>query len=190
MPPPEPGLPGQPNRDDPDRCASVRSCHRPYSGVLRSLFTQPIASDFIGSVLTCASLMRPHLTHLSVQCSKPGRAAVIRWTSIRDWHLRQRGRAAARCDRVDACGSSNRCLPWDAAGALPNSLSPMKCHWRSGDGVVCAAPGAGCWSILLSLRKLRGRHASVRFRLESKIPRTGRVSDAGPRVQINIAQPR
>ena len=112
--------------------------------------------------------MRPHLTHLSVQCSKPGRAAVIRWTSMRDWHLRQRGRAAARCDRVDACGSSNRCLPWDAAGALSNSLSPMKCHWRSGDGVVCAAPGAGCWSILLSLRKLRGQHASVRFRLGVK----------------------
>jgi hypothetical protein len=112
--------------------------------------------------------MRPHLTHLSVQCSKPGRAAVIRWTSMRDWHLRQRGRAAARCDKVDACGSSNRCLPWDAAGALSNSLSPMKCHWRSGDGVVCAAPGAGCWSILLSLRKLRGRHASARFRLGGK----------------------
>ena len=103
------------------------------------------------------------MTHLSVQCSKPGRAAVIRWTSMRDWHLRQRGRAAARCDRVDACGSSNRCLPWDAAGALSNSLSPMKCHWRSGDGLVCAAPGAGCWSILLSLRKLRGWRASTRF---------------------------
>jgi hypothetical protein len=85
---------------------------------------------------------------------------------MRDWHLGQRGRAAARCDRVGVCGSGNRCLPWNAAGALPNSLSPMKCHWRSGDGVVCAAPGAGCWSILLSLRKLRGRRASARFRLQ------------------------
>jgi len=83
----------------------------------------------------------------------------MRWTSMRDWHLGQRGRAAARCDRVSVCGSGNRCLPWNAAGALPSSLSPMKCHWRSGDGVVCAAPGAGCWSILLSLRKLS---ASVR----------------------------
>jgi hypothetical protein len=124
--------------------------------------------------------MRPHLTHLSVQCSKPGRAAVIRWTSMRDWHLGQRGRAAARCDRVDVCGSGNRYLPWNAAGALPNSLSPTKCHWRSGDDVVCAAPGAGCRSILLSLRKLRGPHASACFRLESKRPRTGRAPDAGP----------
>jgi len=82
---------------------------------------------------------------------------------MRDWHLGQRGRAAARCDRMGVCGSGNRCLPWNAAGALPNSLSPMKCHWRSGDGVVCAAPGAGCWSILLSLRKLRGRRASACF---------------------------
>ncbi len=103
---------------------------------------------------------------------------------MRDWHLGQRGRAAARCDRMGVCGSGNRCLPWNAAGALPNSLSPMKCHWRSGDGVVCAAPGAGCWSILLSLRKLRGRRASPRFRLGSKIPRTGRASDAGPRTAI------
>jgi len=76
---------------------------------------------------------------------------------MRDWHLGQRGRAAARYDRVGVCGPGNRCLPWNTAGALPNSLSPMKCHWRSGDGVVCAAPGAGCWSILLSLRKLRGK---------------------------------
>ena len=61
-----------------------------------------------------------------------------------------------------------QCLPWNAAGALSNSLSPMKCRWRSSDGVVCAAPGAGCWSILLSIRKLRGQHASARFRLGVK----------------------
>jgi len=90
-----------------------------------------------------------------------------------DWHLGQRGRVAARYDRVGVCGPGNRYLPWNAAGALPSSLSPMKCHWRSGDAVVCAAPGAGCWSILLSLRKLRG-----------KIPRTGQASDAGPRTAI------
>jgi hypothetical protein len=30
-------MPGQPNRDYPDRCASVLSCHRPYCGELRSL---------------------------------------------------------------------------------------------------------------------------------------------------------
>ena len=118
-------------------------------------------------------MIRPHLTHLSVQCSKPGRAAVRRWTSMGDWHLGQRGRVAARYDRVGVCGPGNRYLPWNAAGALPSSLSPMKCHWRSGDVVVCAAPGAGCWSILLSLRKLRG-----------KIPRTGQASDAGPRTAI------
>ena len=53
-----------------------------------------------------------------------------------------------------------QCLPWNAAGALSNSLSPMKCRWRSSDGVVCAAPGAGCWSILLVPRKLRGPRGS------------------------------
>jgi hypothetical protein len=45
--------------------------------------------------------------HLSVQCSKPVRAAVMRWTSVRDWHLGQRGRAAARGDRMCVCGSGN-----------------------------------------------------------------------------------
>ena len=114
-------------------------------------------------------MIRPHLTHLSVQCSKPGRAAIRRWTSMGDWHLGQRGRVAARYDRVGVCGPGNRCLPWNAAGALPSSLSPMKCHWRSGDVVVCAAPGAGCWSILLSLGKLRGRRASARSRVLTAI---------------------
>jgi hypothetical protein len=104
-------MPGQPNRDCRDRYASVLSCHRPCCGALKSLCSQPIESDFIGSACTCASWIRPHLTHLSVQCSKPERAAMMRWTSMRDWHLGQRGRVAARGDRVGVCGSGNRCLP-------------------------------------------------------------------------------
>jgi hypothetical protein len=89
FPVPEPRIPGQPNRNYRDHCASILSCRRPYWGARRSLCSQPIASDFIGSVFTCASLIRPHLMHLSVQCSKPERAAVMRWTSMRDWHLGQ-----------------------------------------------------------------------------------------------------
>ena len=68
---------------------------------------QPIESDFMGSAFICASWIRPHLMHLSVQCSKPVRAAVVRWTSVRDWHLGQRGRAAARGDRVCVCEWGN-----------------------------------------------------------------------------------
>jgi hypothetical protein len=103
----KPRMPGQPDRDYRDRCASVLSCHRPYCGAVRSPCSQPIESAFIGSAFTCASWIRPHLMHLGVQCSKPARAAVMRWTSVRDWHLGQRGHAAARGDRVCVCGSGN-----------------------------------------------------------------------------------
>jgi hypothetical protein len=100
-------MPVQPNRGYRDRCASFLSCHRPCCGALRSLCSQPMESDFIGSAFACASWIRPHLIHLSVQCAKSVRAAVMRSTSVRDWHLGQRGRAAARGDRVCVCGSGN-----------------------------------------------------------------------------------
>jgi hypothetical protein len=101
-------MPGQPNRDYPDRCAPVLSCHRPYCGELRSLCSQPLETDFIGSALTCASWTRAHLMHLTVQCSKPVRAAVMRLISARDWPF---GNEAAQGDRV--CGSGN-----DASGGV------------------------------------------------------------------------
>jgi hypothetical protein len=74
-------------------------------GTLRSLRYQPIASDFIGSALTCASWISLHLVHRRVQCSNPERAEVICWTSMRDWHLGQRDRAVTRGDKVGVCGS-------------------------------------------------------------------------------------
>jgi hypothetical protein len=80
----KPRMPGQPNRDYRDRCASVLSCHCPSCGAVWSPCSQPIESAFIGSAFTCASWIRPHLMHLGVQCSKPARAAVVRWTSVRD----------------------------------------------------------------------------------------------------------
>jgi hypothetical protein len=50
----------------------------------------------MGSTLTCASWIWPHLVHRRVQCSKPGRDATVRWTVTRAWHLGQRGRWVAR----------------------------------------------------------------------------------------------
>src|SRR5882672_3824291 len=41
----------------------------------------------LGSTLTCASWIWPHLVHRKVQCSKPGRDATVRWTVTRAWHL-------------------------------------------------------------------------------------------------------
>jgi hypothetical protein len=54
------------------------------------------ASDFMGSTWTCASWMRPHFVHRRVQCSKPERDAIARWTAMSAWHLGQRGSWAAR----------------------------------------------------------------------------------------------
>ena len=44
---------------------------------------------------------------------------------MRNWHLGQRGRAAARGDSVCVCGSGKDTPRLDQAGVLPNSLSPM-----------------------------------------------------------------
>lgn len=123
-PVPELQMPGQPNRDYRYRCGSVLSCHRPYCGTRRSLCSWPIASDFIASAFTCASWIRPHLVHRRVQCSNPARAEVICWISMRDWHLGQRGRPATRGDRLDVCGSGNRCPPVKSGGSATD-LSPM-----------------------------------------------------------------
>jgi hypothetical protein len=132
-PVPELQMPGQPNRDYRYRCASVLPCHRPTCGVRRSLCSRPIASDFFGSAFTCASWIRPHLVHRRVQCSNPERAEVICWISMRDWHLGQRGRSATRGDSLDVCGSGNRCLRLNQAGALPSYLRwvPERCGDRS-----------------------------------------------------------
>jgi hypothetical protein len=90
----------------------------------RSLCSRPITSDFIGSAFTCASWMRPQFVHRRVQCSNPERAEVIRWISMRDWHLGQRGRSATRGDRLDVCGSGNR-LPLVESGGSATELAPM-----------------------------------------------------------------
>ena len=121
-------MPGQPNRDYPDRCAPVLSCHRPYCGELRSLCSQPLETDFIGSALTCASWTRAHLMHLTVQCSKPVRAAVMRLISARDWPF---GNEAAQGDRV--CGSGN-----DASRGVRRKRRQIHsvadgCRWPGGD---------------------------------------------------------
>jgi hypothetical protein len=47
------------------------------------------------------------MVHREVQCSKPRRDAIVRWTVMRAWHLGQRGCWAARGDNsgCDDCRS-------------------------------------------------------------------------------------
>jgi hypothetical protein len=108
---------------------------------------EPRTSDVIGSMLTCVSWIRPHWVHLNVQCSKPDRAALTRWTSVHDWHLGQRGRAATRGDNVDVCGSGIACF-------LPGWI---------GDALILPSASAAHCSILHNLRKkFQTRHVSDR----------------------------
>jgi hypothetical protein len=78
-----PGCPGSP-------IVTIEIVARPWFHVivltvaLWSLCSQPIASGFIGSALTCTSRIRPHLVHRRIQRSNPERAEVICWTSMRD----------------------------------------------------------------------------------------------------------
>jgi hypothetical protein len=51
-------------------------------------------------VFTCIWSMRPQLVQRSVQCSKPGRAAAIRWTSIGAWHTKHRRLVVRRCGNI------------------------------------------------------------------------------------------
>ena len=86
---------------------------------------------------------------------EPTRAAVMRWTCVRDWHLGPRGHAAARGDRVCVCGSGN-----DASrGVRPNrrqtlSLSPTGADDRAAIAVACRLGITALWSILLALGDL------------------------------------
>jgi hypothetical protein len=115
--------------------------------------SQPRASVFMGSVGTCASRISPHLVHRSVQCSNPERAAVMCWTSMRDWHLRQRGRAAARGDRVGVCGSGIG-APLGTGGSVTElSVTGTAEDW-AGDCYSMLSPKSDPCSILLTIEKL------------------------------------
>ena len=94
-----------------------------HDGRTSSASAQPRASDFIGSVGTCASRILPHFMQRRVQCSNPDRAPIICWTSMRDWHLGQRGRAAARGDKAGVCGSGI-----DASRQLRRERYRTLCH--------------------------------------------------------------
>jgi hypothetical protein len=83
-----------------------------YFGGESSLSSQPCTSDLVGSVWTCASWILPHLVHRMVQCSKPERAGIMRWTAIRAWHLGQRGRCVTRDGSSgDDCRSDMTLIP-------------------------------------------------------------------------------
>jgi hypothetical protein len=81
---------------------SFGSLERSYFGGTSSLSIKPRASDFKGSVCTCASYTRPHLVHLRVRYSNPARIWTTLWTVGRARHLGQRGRPSGA---VDATGS-------------------------------------------------------------------------------------
>jgi hypothetical protein len=104
--------------------ASPRGRQLFHVGRTSSASAEPQASDFIGSVGTCASRISRHFMHRRVQCSNPERAAAMDRISMRDWHLRQRGRAAARDDRVGVCGSGIA-LPCIRRERYQISLSPI-----------------------------------------------------------------
>jgi hypothetical protein len=150
---------GQPNRVCRDRWASIVSCHRPCGGGLRSLCFQPMASDLIGSVFTCASWIRPHLVHRTVQCSNPERAEAICWISMRDWHLRQRGRAATGSDKAGVCGSGIYASRFKS-GRFTTELSVTD-ECRNGAEIVALCRSSRLrlcsvrsWSILLTFEDL------------------------------------
>lgn len=100
-----------------------RSLSAGVRGTLRSLCYQPIASDFTGSAFTCASWISLHSVHRRVQCSNPERAEVICWTSMRDWHLGQRGHAATRGDTAGICRSG-----MDASRKIGRERYRTLCH--------------------------------------------------------------
>jgi len=63
------------------------------------------------AVCTCASWIWPQLVHLMVQCSKPERAGVTRWTVVPPWHRGQPG-------NVGEVGS------WDSGTSVAHSGLP------------------------------------------------------------------
>jgi hypothetical protein len=52
---------------------------------------------------------------------------------MRDWHLGQRDRPARRGDRLDVCGSGNRCPPVKSGGSATelSPIVPERCGDRS-----------------------------------------------------------
>jgi hypothetical protein len=72
-----------------------------YVGAWRSPESHPAIADFIGSVCTWAWWILPHEVHLNVQCSKPERPGVVRWTMAGASHWGQRRLAAVRGEKVD-----------------------------------------------------------------------------------------
>jgi hypothetical protein len=72
----------------------------------------------------------------------------MRWTSVHDWHLGQRGRAAARGDNVDVCGSS---------------IARASCRGWIGDVLILPSAASAHCSILLNFqKKIQTRHVSNR----------------------------
>jgi hypothetical protein len=60
----------------------------------------------------------------------------MRWTSVRDWHLGHRGRAAMRGDNVGSCGSG--IVPFPASGGSVTGLSVTgSCRGWIGDAPSC-----------------------------------------------------
>jgi hypothetical protein len=77
--------------------------------------------------------------------------STLRLTSVRDWHLGQRGRAAARGDRVCVCGSGN-----DASRGIRRKRRQTlsAADGRAVIAVVCRLGIKTRWSILLTLSDL------------------------------------
>ena len=87
------------------------------------------------------------------------RAAAMYRTSVRDWHLGQRGRAAVRGDRVCACESGMH-APSTIRLSLPNSLSSMDANGRAAITELCRLGSGARWSILLIFENLTGGRLS------------------------------
>src|SRR4029450_3442835 len=100
----------------------------------------------------------PHLVLRGVQCWNPLRAAAMYRTSVSDWHLGQRGRAAAQGDRVCADESGNH--PSYGIRRTPTELlSPMGADGRAVITRPCRLGSAARWSILLTFEKFDGMTA-------------------------------
>jgi hypothetical protein len=76
----------------------------------------------------------------------------MRWTSMRDWHLGQRGRTVARGVKVGIC-------VWGMAHSLGSGGSVTelsvtgKCREWVGDASILPSAGSGHCSILLNFPK-------------------------------------
>jgi hypothetical protein len=95
--------------------------------------------------------------HRTVQCSNPARAAAMCRTSVRDRHLGQRGRAAARGETVWACVSV-KTHPCGIKREHTRTLYiAMDADGRPVITELCGLDGANGWSILLTFGNLMER---------------------------------